>query len=114
MITLEQQQKGQELMRTLVEKALENANFKEQLIKTPELAIQEITGKSFTLPENKRLIVEDQTDESIIYLNIPAVYNLDEFELSDEQLNHVAGGEIGLAAGIVVGLALCYVVDKYM
>lgn len=100
--TKEQQEKGAELLKALVEKAWESASFKDQLVKNPEAAIQEFTNNKFTMPEKKRLVVEDQTNESIIYLNIPAQLNLDEFELSDEQLEIVAGGEVVGTAGLVL------------
>nr|WP_294924935.1 hypothetical protein [uncultured Flavobacterium sp.] len=118
MITIEQQQKGAELMKSLIEKAWENATFKDQFVENPVAAIKEFTNKEFTMPENKRLVVEDQTDNSIIFLNIPSKPNYSEIELTDEQLDIVAGGEIMcvaawgvvgvlcLAGGVGVGLAL--------
>ncbi len=90
--TLEQQKQGAELMKALVEKAWESANFKDLLVKNPMDAIEGFTGKKFTLPEEEKLIVEDQTDESLIYLNIPAEPNYNELELTEEQLEMIAGG----------------------
>lgn len=101
MITQEQQKQGTELIKTLAQKAWESSTFKEQLVKNPLATIQSITGKPFTLPENKKIVVEDQTDESVIYFNIPAEPNLDEIELSNEQLELVAGG---LTPVVVIGL----------
>ena len=49
------------------------------------------------MPEGKTLVVRDQTDESAVYINIPAKQQLDA-ELSEEQLSAVAGGE-GIWAG---------------
>jgi hypothetical protein len=103
MITKEQQIKGQELMNSLVEKALENATFKEQLIKNPSEAIEFLTGKKF---ENKiNIVVEDQTSLNHIYLNIPTKPKLDEFELTDEQLEMVSGGEF-IVGGVIIGVAV--------
>jgi hypothetical protein len=117
MITLEQQKEGEESIKTLAHKAWENSTFKEQLVKNPVATIESVTGRSLTLPENKRLIVEDQTDESIIYLNIPPRVNIDSMELTDEQLETIAGGEIlvGVGVGILVGaacLAVGYALGK--
>jgi hypothetical protein len=118
MITIKQQQKGAELMKDLVENAWKSAAFKDQLVKNPTSTIEEFTNKKFTMPENKRLVVEDQTNSSIIFLNIPPKPNYTEMELTDEQLDIVAGGEIMcvaawgvvgvlcLAGGIGVGMAL--------
>lgn len=90
--TQEQKNQGAELMNALVEKAWNSAAFKDQLVNNPVAAIEEFTGKSFNSPEGKKIVVEDQTNESIIYLNIPAEPNLDELELSEEQLELVSGG----------------------
>lgn len=114
--TQEHQEQGVELMKTLAQKAWESSAFKEQLVKNPEAAIEAVTGKSFVLPKNKKIVVEDQTDESIIYFNIPAEPNLDELELSNEQLELVAGGITPVTVIIVVGTiaagyAACALID---
>lgn len=103
--TQEQQKKGVELMKTLVEKAWESAAFKDQLLNNPISAIKEATGANFNLPEGKRLIVEDQTDDSVLYLNIPVKPNLDEMELTDEHLEMISGGEFVVGAAIGLGFA---------
>jgi ligand-binding sensor domain-containing protein len=103
--TKEQQEKGQELMKTLVEKAWESATFKDQLVKNPVATIESFTGNKMI--GDTKFVVEDQTNESIIYLNIPAQPNLDEMELSDEQLEMVAGGTDGMFwVGVGIGIAL--------
>jgi hypothetical protein len=43
------------------------------------------------LPAGKTLVVRDQTDESAVYINIPAKAEVDA-ELNEEQLEAVAGG----------------------
>ncbi|QVY64641.1 hypothetical protein [Polaribacter sp. Q13] len=91
-ITLEQQEKGKKLHQELVQKAWESATFKEQLINNPEIAISEVTGVTSKLIEDTKIVVEDQTDSNIIYLNIPQKVNLDDFELTEEQMEMVAGG----------------------
>lgn len=115
--TKEQQEKGAELIQTLVEKAWENAAFKDQLVKSPEATIQEFTNKNFSLPDNKRIVVEDQTNESVIYFNIPAEPNLDGLELTEEQLELVAGGItptfIALGYGIMAGVAIYAATHQY-
>lgn len=102
MTTFEKNQKGTELLNTLFAKSWEDNAFKMQLIDNPIATIEGITGRNFMMPENKKLVVEDQTDESVVYLNIPAQPNLDELELSDEQLEHVSGGFTPLIALEVV------------
>jgi hypothetical protein len=110
-ITIEQQEKSAELMKTLAQKAWESSAFKEQLIKNPVSTIEKVTGKDLTLLNNKRIVVEDQTDESIIYLNIPAKMDLDELELTEEQLELVAGGLSPLLIGFGAGLVVCKLVS---
>nr|WP_294924933.1 NHLP leader peptide family RiPP precursor [uncultured Flavobacterium sp.] len=100
--TKEHQEKATDLLKTLVEKAWESAAFKDQLLKNPLATIQEFTNEKFSLPDNKRIVVEDQSDESVIYFNIPAQPNFDEFELTDEQLETIAGGEVAATAGLVL------------
>jgi hypothetical protein len=112
-ITIEQQEKGAELLKTLAHKAWESATFKEELIKNPVATIEQVTGRSITNLGDKRIVVEDQTDESVIYLNIPAKININELELTEEQLEMIAGGVTPLAyvAGAVIGIGVCALVD---
>ena len=81
----------QKLYAEVVQKAWENAEFKNELIANPIQAIEKLTGKKVSLPEGKTLVVRDQTDESTVYINIPAMPQMEE-ELSDAQLEAVAGG----------------------
>jgi len=88
-ITQEKMKKGQELYQKLVQKSWDSAAFKAQLISNPKTTISNEIGKSDI---NENIVVEDQTDANIVYLNIPAKPDLDSFELSEEELNHVSGG----------------------
>jgi hypothetical protein len=115
MITQEQQRQGTELIKTLIEKAWESAAFKDQLVNNPVGTIESITGNKIT--GNHSFVVEDQTDSSLIYFNIPRKVELDNFELTDEQLEVVAGGEIAVGAlvvgsflaGVSIGIALAVI-----
>lgn len=91
MITQEQLGEGQEFMQTLITKAWENASFKELLVNNPEAAIGEVMGKT-NFKSDAKIVVEDQTDENIIYLNIPKAVSEDDIALTEEQLEIVAGG----------------------
>lgn len=84
--------KNQKIIATLLEKAWDDAAFLSELVANPSEVIQNTTGQSLDLPEGKRLVVVDQTDTSIKYLNIPAKPDMDEIELTDEQLELIAGG----------------------
>lgn len=105
MITIEQQKEGVELMKSLVEKALENASFKDQLISDPVKTLESFTGNKTN--ENFKFVVEDQTNSAVIYFNIPQKPNIEEMELSDEQLNMVSGGEF-VVAGVAIGLVALF------
>ena len=86
MITQEQQKQGAELKRILLEQAWSNPEFKSKLIAEPRKAISLMIGdNNSSIQSNKKIVVEDQTDKSIIYINIPFMPNLDKLELTQEQ-----------------------------
>ena len=76
----------------IVQKAWESPEFKSELTANPVDVIEKLTGKKINLPAGKTLVVRDQTDESTVYINIPAKKNLENVELNEEQLEAVAGG----------------------
>jgi len=86
--------KEQKIYAEIVQKAWEDAEFKKELVANPVAAIEKFTGKKLNLPEGKTFVVRDQTDESAVYINIPAKSSLDNVELSDKQLEAVSGGVI--------------------
>ncbi len=84
----------QKVYAEVVQKAWEDAEFKKELIANPIEAIEKLTGTKVSLPEGKTLVVRDQTDESTVYVNIPAEpKKVDDLELNEEQLEVVAGGK---------------------
>ena len=99
-----QQDQGQELYGSIVEKAWQDAVFKAELISNPKKAIESITKNKLNLPQNTNIIVDDQTDNSVIYLNIPRKIDLDNVELTEEQLESVAGGLVWIP--VVIALAV--------
>lgn len=113
--TLQNIEKGEELINILANKARESSTFKDQLIKNPITTIENVTGKKLTSLD-KKVVVEDQSDSSIVYLNIPARVSLDELELTEEQLEMIAGGATPVAAayvaGVAVGVGVCWLVSK--
>ncbi|WBX76783.1 NHLP leader peptide family RiPP precursor [Tenacibaculum ovolyticum] len=84
--------KEQKLLQTVVQKAWEDINFKQELLVNPIVAIEKLIGQRISLPEGKTIVVCDQTDPSVVYINIPAEPNMDNMELNEEQLEAVAGG----------------------
>ena len=96
--------KEQKVFRQVVEKAWNDPAFKSELIASPEATIESLTGETVTVPEGKELVVVDHSDASKVYFAIPPRPNYDEMELSDEQLEMVAGGEFFLGSAIISGL----------
>ncbi len=86
--------KEQEILQQVISEAWSNPSFKQELMQSPLEAIERLTGKTLKLPEGKTLQVFDQSNEDVICLNIPQQPNMDSLELTDEQLELVAGGKI--------------------
>lgn len=89
-VTEEKLKKSQKLVEALISKAWNDSSFKEQLVNNPKETILKEAGVSFN--EESMVIVEDQTDIGVVYLNIPRKLNFDDLELSDDDLEKVAGG----------------------
>lgn len=86
--------KEQELFAQVVNKAWDDADFKRELIANPKAAIEKVTGEVMTIPEGCKIVVRDQSDESTVFINIPASKELDvNVELSDSQLEAVSAGD---------------------
>lgn len=84
--------KENQLFNTIVKKAWEDESFKKELLKNPTLAIESLTGEKLDLPKGKTLVVRDQSNGDRIYINIPSKPNMDDLQLTEEQLEAVAGG----------------------
>ena len=82
----------QKLYAEVVQKAWEDADFKSELIQNPTAAIEKLTGRKLNIPEGKSLVVKDQTDDSQIFINIPAKPDFENMELNESQLEVVSGG----------------------
>lgn len=82
----------QKVYEQVVQKAWEDAQFKKDLMVNPVETLENFTGSKLNLPSGKTLVVNDQTNESTIYLNIPGKVSTDTVELTDDQLEMVAGG----------------------
>lgn len=104
-----------EVINTIITRAWEDESYKRELIADPSSKFMEITDPKAVLPPNAKLRVNDQTDPTVYYINIPpqewvmlGVSGMeDNLELSDEQLEAVAGGDIfgGILLGLLAGAA---------
>lgn len=77
----------------VLQKAWSDDAYKTSLVNNPHNAMKEI---GIDAPEDIKLAVYDQTDSSKVYLNIPSKPDFSDMELSDEQLEDVAGGELAI------------------
>ena len=84
--------KTQELLQSIIQKSWKDEAFKKELIANPVKTIEELTGEKMNIPEGKTLVVKDQTDEATVFINIPAEPSMENIELSEAQLEAVAGG----------------------
>lgn len=80
-------------LQTIIAKAWEDEAFKAALLDNPVSAIESLSGKSLDL-KGKKIVVADQSDSSTMYINIP--HNPADVELTEEELEAVAGGEFHL------------------
>lgn len=85
----------QEVLQSVVKKAWKDPVFKNSLIRNPVSTMEGFLGRSINLPAGKNLAFVDQTDSSTIFINIPAELDMEDMELSEEQLDIVSGGNEG-------------------
>lgn len=113
----------QEKIATVISKCWDDESFKNEFVSNPHATYKKVIGEELVLPAGKELKVVDQTNEHYMYFNIPGEPNLDELELTDEQLELVAGGVlpiiltiasawwIGGGATVGVGIGIASTID---
>ncbi|WP_281638433.1 hypothetical protein [Flavobacterium marginilacus] len=92
----------QKILDVLVKKAWKDPTFKNDLITRPVATIENFLGRPIHLPEGKSITFVDQTDSSTIFINIPAEINMEDVELSEEQLDTVSGGDGDITPPIII------------
>ena len=90
-------------MSNLYNKFYSDSEFKANLLANPVPTLEAFTGKPFPADSDVSVVVEDQTDSNVIYLNIPA-NPANGRELTMEELEAIVGGDglfydIGYAIG---------------
>jgi hypothetical protein len=118
MISQKQLDRSGKVLEEVISRAWDDVSFKNELIANPRATITEVAGDGFKFPESQNIVVEDQSDESVIYLNIPRKVSIDNMELTEEQLEAASGGILITATlvavgGIALGFGSAAVLDKY-
>ena len=117
MINSNQNEQSSEIYNALISEALVNTTFKKELLESPKTAIERFVGQGFTFPQGIRILVEDQSDENLIYFNIPKCQS-DSLELTEEQLETIAGGTSPICGiyvcAFITGAALTYIGGRLM
>ena len=84
--------KEEELFQRIIEKASEDASFKNNLINDPIPTIENFIGEKLNLTENKTLVLKNQEDNSTVHINLSAKQTIEDMELNEEQLDFISGG----------------------
>jgi hypothetical protein len=81
-----------EMERRIIQRSIEDDAFRQQLLADPKAAVEQELGSR--LPEGVRIVTVEETQDTI-YLVLPGtpMAGAEGVELSDQELQSVAGGE---------------------
>ena len=86
----ESKENNDKAINKLITKCWEDEAFKQELIANPVPTMEKFYGGKLKKAGNVQVV--DQTDTSKVYINIPAQPNFDDVELTDNELEAIAGG----------------------
>lgn len=89
-----------QLQDKILQHAHENEDFRRELLSDPKGSLEKYTGQK--LSPDKNVFVHELGPEEL-HLVVPA--KAEDVELSDEELESVAGGEVAIAATVIGTLA---------
>lgn len=96
---LNNEEKNKELIIKAIEEAHTDAAFREKLLSDPLEAINSLTDQKFDFESGKKIVFVDQEDaapantDTVFYINIAEQNNIEDLQLSEEQLEAIAGGK---------------------
>ena len=79
-----------QLEQKLIEKAMKDDSFRQELLRNPKEVIEAEFGRK--IPESIQINVLEE-DANTVYLILPQVAQNPEMELTESELNAVAGGD---------------------
>ncbi|MBU2974976.1 NHLP leader peptide family RiPP precursor [Zobellia sp. B3R18] len=86
----------QKFQNDLINKCWEDENFKNELIENPVRVLERLGASVNT---DRKVVINDQTDPNFLNINIPPKPNLENIELTEEELEAVAGGKMADTGG---------------
>jgi hypothetical protein len=90
-----------QLETNLIEKCWKDPEFREKVLKDPKGMLEAFLGKS--LPADFKVVIHEENAKTLHLALPPAPSNVT--ELSDDELERVAGGTELILVGIAVGVA---------
>ncbi len=114
-MTEQNQMTRNDLEARLVARAWQEDEFKQELLSNPRAAFKREFGDAISLSEDVEIQVIEETGKTFCMV-IPKKPNMNTEELSEDQLEAVAGG-IGPLAALGIGVAATFVVgavDGYL
>lgn len=96
----------------VINRCWEDEGFKKRFIEDPAAVLESDFKKFYKNPDGRKLVAIDQTDASVVNINIPRPSETQEMELTltDEQLESVSGGLSPYIIGgvLLVGAGILY------
>lgn len=94
-----------EAHRSIVRRSMEDGSFRQELLRNPKSALEQHLGRQ--LPENVEVRAVEDTPERV-HLVVPSKSLTERYgELSDEDLDVVAGGNVGSYADPFTSAICC-------
>ncbi|HEX5848023.1 MAG TPA: NHLP leader peptide family RiPP precursor [Rubrobacter sp.] len=94
----------QEMERRIVERSLQDEDFRRRLLEDPKATVEEELG--VRLPDEVGIVTLEETADTI-YLALPSRSPAGQEDLSDQELEAVAGGGVPHSAGTCAGQSTC-------